>query len=271
MVATLTQTTVSPTLTVASVQAGFQTAMTNAGFSHYSVYSTYYQTFYYQYNSGVTKGTAYLNMQINSNIQFYPLLYDSWNSGTNTGTNPSYATSNSYYLNSNNTVQVVFTAINHPEFRGVLMQSGTNYSLFGVFVPANIPTWWNQTNYLYAFMPHMNGSNFSWGWGSLLPCSSNPFNTTNGNNALSVVSSNVFENPNPNNSYNYDVVTGILLAQPTGAGYVAGGAGTTSTDLAFGSAYGKNCLDVWSIGSQQYTIINNPQSMAGLGYGIRTA
>jgi len=273
MVATLTQTIISPTLTVASVQAGFQTAMANAGFSSYSVYSTYYQTFYYQYNSAATKGTAYLNIAFTSSGQYIqPILYDSWNNTTNTGTNPQYITSSQWAMLNYNSTAITLTAINHPEFRGVVIVQGSYSSIIGILRPANIPTWWNENNYLYAFSANAYGnSNNAKGFGEYYACGSNPFNTTNSNYCNYWVYSGSFINSNPNNSNQYEIVTGLILGQPSGGGYLSGSAGTTSTDICFGAAYNKNLLDVWSIGSQQYTLLSAPVSFGGIGFGIRTA
>jgi len=265
--AVLTQTIVSAPITVSKLQTGIQTALTTAGLSAYSVYNTNYQTFYYQYNTSA-KGTAYLNIQVDGNGYIHPTLYDSWSTSANTGTNASYLANTSFasIVNNPNT-QIVITSINHPEFRGCLLTQGSSQTVIGLFRPANIPTWWNEATYLYAFIP-LSSANPTNGFGYFYPCSANPFNTSNNNWSLNFMTSSAFSNYNPNNGNNYDLITGLVLCQPTGGGYIAGSAGTTSNDLALGAASSKNLLDVWTIGSTQYTLLTQGGSPA---FGIRTA
>jgi hypothetical protein len=153
------------------------------------------------------------------------------------------------------------------------MNQGLYYSVIGVFRPANLPSWWSETNYLYAFRTYTGSSStyFTSGVNQLFPSSSNPFNISNNSYPLQWMYSTAFANFNPNNSNNYDIVTGLVLCQPTAGGYIAGSAGTTSSDLCFGSAYNKNILDVWSVGSQQYTLLSSPSILNGVAFGIRTA
>ncbi len=265
--AVLTQTIITATLTQAKMVAGLATALTNAGFTAYPSYnisSSIGQTFYCTYNNN-PKGTVYLNIVVTPSGNITSTIYDSWNNTTNTGTNASLGanTTTNYLSNSSN--QMVLTAVSHPEFKGVIIvQPSATNGIIGVLRPSNVPIWWNENIWLYAFLASAQTSMFN----SWLPPGLNPFNTANANYPLSFMSSPAFANANPNNSNNLDLIAGLVLCQPSGGGYISGSAGTTSTDVCLGAANNKNLFDVWTYSSTRYTLLSN----GGIpGFGIKTA
>lgn len=267
--AVITQNIIPTTVTQSSFMSGIATGMINAGFtsiSSYTLSSVQYQIFKYEYNN-TTKGTVYILISINTSLQLSSQLLDSWDIANKTGTNGTVVYTISYvFLTSN---QITINAVNHPEFRGIFIQQTGNANILtsiGSLRPANKPAWWNESLWLYAFLPLINSApnNFN----QWLFSSNNPFNTPSSTGIFCTFMTNAaFANANPNNGNNFSLVTGLVLCQPTQAGYVSGEAGTTSTDICFGAANNKNFLDVWDYSGSIYTLISDGGSPA---FGIKT-
>lgn len=171
-----TETTLSAGFNLAQLTSAVQTAMINAGFSApIDTFSsldgfTNYQIFSYEVAPGYTKSTLYLNVAtyINSTtIYIYQGWSDNWDAVNNTATGMLTQT----YVNISSGYALTFRSYNHPELRSVQIDRGVQtaaFALLGYTRPANIPSWWNQNAFLYAFA--RNGVGSSSGSAAIFQC-----------------------------------------------------------------------------------------------------
>lgn len=190
-----------------------------------------YRVLSHQYTSAL-KDTAYLRLSITTNTNVMSLsLFDSWNTTTKNGTNGINTTTTATISIDNGQV-FSFRTVNHPEIKGVLITQGnTYYGFHGLIRPANIPTWWDLNNHLFAFMPELGRP--STGSLTVNILANNP-------TGLFTTTSNAFTNPqhilvNPDllntnvNSSSREMLKGIVIAN---AGGNFGIICKTSNDLA---------------------------------------
>lgn len=168
-IATVTVTTLAPTLTKATLGPAIQTAMNNAGFSSpIDTISSTTDTQIYSYTfNGSTKGTAFLRIDI-SDTTLRQQLGDSWNTATDTGTNFLGQNAISY----TNSQTLTLYAINHDELRLVILSGANINTAIGYIRPTSKPSWWNENSHLYCFNPWTAANNPP-GRGNV--CGLNPF------------------------------------------------------------------------------------------------
>lgn len=100
--------------------------------------------------SAATRGTLYLQIAVNSTSNAVITLHDTWNTTTRSGTN---STTSFTISTVNGTTALYFYAINHPEFKGVVVEQGSMQNVLGILRPkGNPPTWWNENTHAYGFL-----------------------------------------------------------------------------------------------------------------------
>lgn len=170
-IATITTTTLIPTLSKSTLGPAIQTAMNNAGFSNPidTISSTTDSQIYSYAFNGSTKGTVYLRINI-SDTTIQQTMGDGWNTATDTGTN--FLGQNAYSYTNTNTLTLY--AINHDELRMVILYFAASSAAIalGYIRPANKPSWWNENANLYCFNA-WGSTSTPIGRGNV--CGSNPF------------------------------------------------------------------------------------------------
>lgn len=154
--ATITKTTLSGSLTTLTIINSIRDILIGLGFTLFDSYLA--SGFEYRVMafsmSAASKGTVYLwvGCNISNGILNYA-IYESWNTTNKTGVGNSTQTIST----STSTTALNIYAINHPEFKGLAIEQGTTQGVLGFFRPKNAPpAWWNENNFLYAFMPRYN-------------------------------------------------------------------------------------------------------------------
>ncbi|QSJ17694.1 hypothetical protein JYQ62_02105 [Nostoc sp. UHCC 0702] len=265
--ANLIQTIYPATQTQAGTASAIVTAMQNAGFGSpidtFVVNSENHNVFQLVFDNSKSKGTAYIDVWVAGGPRIRWVMYDSWNTTTKTGSNGS-AFQEVFPLFYSN--QIVFTACNHPEIKMVnIFQQGSVNTNIAVIRPTNKPSWWDENQWLYAFVSTNSVSFNSW-----MPSNLNPMGvTSNITNICTFMTSPAFVNANTNNLNKRDTVNGLILCFPTAAGMLAGSVGRTSDDLALGCCGALNMFDVFQVtpGQEEYTMLSSGGTP---GFMVRT-
>lgn len=254
MTATYTQQQLNAPVTLSSLTAFLTSIFEGLGGSLYDswVSNNQYLVFKFAEDSN-TKGVVYVYLNINaSGNSFSFAIYDSWTIANHSGTNPATQSGISFNASAVST----FNIINSSELKGFIFdQTGAsnNGAFVGFLRPSGIPGWFNEGNYMYAFIPNTNSAfNFN-AW---ICSSNNPFGTT-GTFYFMLPSAGSFSYANSLNNNLLSLNQGLLLCQPTSGGMQSGEAGTTSTDFAFASCSNKNQLDILSYnnGSEEFLVL----------------
>ena len=151
-IATITRTSYPSPTSQATFLSMIDTAMQVAGFTLFDSknISTVENRIYSLAVSNAAKGTVYLRMQLTTAMAMSARLSSLWNTSTNTATNEgtSGATS-TFSLSSLATIFLV--AINSAELKGVLIVQNTISFLLGVVRPANLESWYDESQFNFAF------------------------------------------------------------------------------------------------------------------------
>lgn len=166
--AVITESSSVSNYTYAQLVTAIKTAMTNAGFG-----STYFDdqsantslrfiVWRIQLDGDNTKARAYIYYRLRiiidgSDYKLEQRYYYTWNATTHAGTVYTLTVPAGVNIPTNGAgSQVNFTAINHAEFKGVIVNFGTNYGLLGLLTPLNKVDGWNFDNIQYAaaFIPN---------------------------------------------------------------------------------------------------------------------
>jgi hypothetical protein len=218
MPATRTITSLSATITQASLVTAIQTAFTNAGFSSPVIDGSNGsdRVFAYAFSAGAgTFGTVHLRVRVTS-----PTLAAS---GSNASTEVSLGTLSS-------TIPCNFNALNGGlEYRLIMLVQGSVLLPLGLIAPSTRRGSWNLN---------------SWSWGFIFTSS-----------AMSVVrGSNLNQFASADYDGERDVLSNIVLLSQSNQGF----AGRSSNELAIVSANGSTRFDTINITgtSQQYLIVS---------------
>jgi hypothetical protein len=146
--ATITQSTVSPTLTPLTVANAIATAMQSAGFTLIDTVNgaSEIRAFKYVVNAGAAKGTAYIQLTINSTDIYYALA-DNYSVSGHSMTASSYS---QISLQTSSPFNLI--AVNHPELRMVYLSHAGYFGAIGYARPATKYNWWDENSYLYGFL-----------------------------------------------------------------------------------------------------------------------
>jgi len=256
-------------------------AMIAAGFSLITTLSAS-PTLSYIWQCDTETGDTYQNLIIGagftaaSNFQAFGYATFSGTTGTNQS---STVPSMSLVLTDN----FNFYAINHPEIRGVVIsQAGTVVAFVGYLRPLTTPSFWNENEYPFAFIPRaMNPFWFGLCQGNLnstiaglQPISSlRPTGITTGQ----FVGGFTNAAPNPANANSRNTrVTAIVDANGQGASTLSSLVPSFfdicdfSPDVQAGSSYGMIFLDYITNGSESYTFVDGNTSQSFSRVFIRT-
>ncbi|BAY15709.1 hypothetical protein NIES21_15280 [Anabaenopsis circularis NIES-21] len=256
MVATKTTSTISATVTQATLATGIKTAMQNAGFSAtpYDDYTSTNRILVYEFvsDSNKTYGKSYFLISISSGLVVTTQVAATWNNSTHAGTNLSTTTTNTAFASGSNIIATAFNG--GDEYKLVQLVQGSVVVPLGMIAPATRPTWWDMDIWNYAFSP--TGS----GWTTWRSSGKNPFSNDAYTNFLNYSALGT-ANPQTNRR---DVLTGIVILSSSNAGLAA----KTSDDFASVAASGTTRYDIIQPENttQQFTIINNTSG----GLAIRT-
>lgn len=251
-VATRIQSSLSPTITQASLVTALLTAFANAGYdSPVDNYTSGTDRFLvYRFDSDSTKvyGSNYLRIRITAALQIAQQISTSWNTSTKAGANANAETT---LVTLSASVAVQFNSLNAgTEYKFVVLTQGTIAYTLGVICPANKPSWWDIN---------------SWSWGFCFTDTSmtafrsstlNPYNNPNNYTTyLNINSGMIGINLQTNRR---DILTGIVIFANSNAGV----AGRTSDDLIIAAANGSGRFDILSHpeSTNQYLILNNVSS-----------
>lgn len=265
--ANLIQTVYPSTQTQAGTASAIVTAMQNAGFGSpidtFVASSENHNVFQLVFDNSKSKGTCFIDVWVTSN-RIRWAMYDSWNTATKTGSNGSAMQEIAPNFSSGN--QIVFTACNHPEIKMInVFQQGSMNANIGVLRPASKRSWWDENQWLYAFISSSTNNFNSW-----LPCNLNPMGVTSSiSNPCAFMTSAAFANANTNDLNKRDTVNGLVLCFPTAAGMLAGSVGRTSDDLALGCCGALNMFDIFQVtpGVEEYTMLSSGGTP---GFMVRT-
>lgn len=266
--ANLIQTFYPSTQTQAGTASAIATAMQNAGFGSpidvFVANAENHNVFQLVFDNSKGKGTCFIDVWVDANPRIRWAIYDGWNIATRTGTNSSQSQNFNISFSSGN--QIVFTACNHPEIKMInIFQQGVANSNVGILRPANKRTWWDENQWLYAFVSSASNNFNSW-----LPCNLNPMGVTSSISfPCSFMTSAAFANANTNDLNKRDTVNGLILCFPTAGGMLAGSVGRTSDDLALGCCGALNMFDIFQVapGQEEYTMLS---SGGAPGFMVRT-
>ena len=151
-IATITTSTLSGTLTTASIANAVRDALISVGYTLFESYlASGVEHRIMALNSSIaTKGTVYLQISVNSAGAIAHLFHEAWNTGTKAGTNSSSSTQ---YATVVGTTALNLRAVNHPEFKGVVLEQGTIQGVIALVRPkGTVPSWWNENSYPYQFL-----------------------------------------------------------------------------------------------------------------------
>lgn len=151
--ATINTITISGSLTTSMVANGIRDALISIGYTLFDSYlaSNVEQRIYTLTRSNATKGTIFLQVSVFTNGTLNYQIHESWNSTTKVGTNTNTVTSN--YTISLSTVAIQLYIVDHPEFKGLILEQGTTQIVIGILRPKNIvPSWWSENSFPYAFI-----------------------------------------------------------------------------------------------------------------------
>lgn len=156
--ATITKTSTTGTLTTLLIANYVRDALISVGYTVFDSYtsgSTEVRVMALNL-SGATKGTVYLQVTVGSNGSMSTTLHEAWNTTSRTGTN---SLASNGIATSNNTTAIYFYAVNHPEFKGLVLEQGAMQNVIGILRPkVNPPNWWNENIYPYAFFARYNAT-----------------------------------------------------------------------------------------------------------------
>ncbi|WP_100901174.1 hypothetical protein [Nostoc flagelliforme] len=190
-IATITRTSYPSPTSQATFLSMLDTAMQVAGFTLFDSknISTIENRIYSLAVSNAAKGTVYLRMQLTTGMVITARLSALWNTSTNTATNEGTVSSNATFSLSS-LATISFTAINSAELKGVLIVQNITSFLLGVIRPANLESWYDESQFNFAFTadnsnnPNVYGTTLipasvasSWGMNfSSFLSGSNPYN-----------------------------------------------------------------------------------------------
>jgi hypothetical protein len=267
--------------TQATFMNALSVAMVNAGFNAPTILSTS-PTLSYIWQYDTDTGDTYQNLIIGAGFTaantFETFGYASF-SGT-AGTNQSTTVPSMTLTLTDN---FNFYAINHPEIRGVVVsQAGVEVAFVGYLRPLTTPSFWNENQYPFAFIPKaMNPFWFGLCQGNLnstiaglQPISSlRPTGITSGQ----FVGGFTNAAPNPANANSRNTrVTAIVDANGQGASTFSSVVPSFfdicdfSPDVQAGSSYGMIFLDYITNGSESYTFIDGNASQTFSRIFVRT-
>lgn len=155
-VATITTSTLSGTLTTVSIANALRDILITAGYATFDSYlsgTTEHRIM--SLNSSIaTKGTVYLQISVNSSGSITYLFHEAWNTTTKVGTNSSNSSSVSI---ATGTTALNLYSVNHPEFKGVMLEQGTVQGVIALIRPkTTAPSWWNENTNPFVFLSRYN-------------------------------------------------------------------------------------------------------------------
>lgn len=256
-IATIAQSTLSGTLTVAGIANALRDLFLGLGFTLFDSYlsgSTEGRVMAYQF-SAAAKGTAYLQILVNSAGTISYQLFDAWNTSTKAGTNGSVSQNIATVTSGNNAI--TFTTVSHPEWRGAVVEQTTTQGVIALVRPkGSPPSWWNETNVLYAFVTKYNATPAN----SRLAATNTPFGIVQDHEYLQ---SSKLQDGNAQNSNARSVLPLCIMSNAVG-GIIA-----ACDDVIISASNGVRVLDTYPVSASEiYTYIwGNAQSS---GIAIRT-
>lgn len=260
----LTLSTAQPTITQLNLAEAIKTAMTAAGFG--SIWDEYtggtdrFLIYQLIFDTSKVYGTVFLVIKITSALAITQRLYTSWNKTTRVGDNAGTETSTSSAILANN-AQVDFVGFaKSPEFRLIALYQGTVSIFLGYVRPENKPSWWDENNFPYVFVPLSNSNFVTWYCTALSPYSSG---IGTKDRLQAHINIGQFAAPNPITNRR-DILSNILFYAFSNEGI----AGRSSSDLAMISSTNLARRDIIqvSVGVEEYYLLNNV--VGGLGVRI---
>jgi hypothetical protein len=151
--ATITTTTLSGTITTAIFLNALRDGLISVGYTLFDSYvSGSNDIRVLALNSSAeTKGTVYLQITANNTLSTIAhQLHETWNTTTKAGTGSSVSVGQPSFTTG--TTAINFCFINHPEFKGVIIEQNTAQFVIGILRPKQSPpSWWNENSFAYAF------------------------------------------------------------------------------------------------------------------------
>ncbi|MCC5626857.1 hypothetical protein LC613_01080 [Nostoc sphaeroides CHAB 2801] len=249
-IAIRTNTTLTPTITQATLINAIKAAMANAGFP--SLYSEFTAgtdiCLIYEWIVDSTKnfGKVYIRIRITTGLLIAQQIFSAWNTGTNTGTNGS--TEASYgSLSASSTIN--FVALNGAdEYRLVALAQGSTLMPIGVLMPAFRQEFWDLNSWTYGFIFTSSAMTILRG----VIAANNPY--ANSDFDLLLVGNSRLTNVN-NQTNQPDLARGLLMLTQSNQGIAA----ATSEDFAVGAFLGQTRFtDAIPPGTTQtYVILQN--------------
>jgi hypothetical protein len=257
MPATRTISSLSATITQASLATAIQTAFTNAGFSAPVLDATSGtdRILAYAYTSvsgSFSFNTVYLRLRITSTLGIFQQLSTGIPSGGTSGTNASTEVSLGTLVsttpctfNSLNSGNVVVGGTTFVEYRLIFLVQGSLMLPLGLFAPINRRGSWSLNSWSWAFIFTSSALSVARGTNLNQYASADLDVLASGNTRLGT------SNPSDNER---DVLSNLILLTQSNQG----SPGRSSDDLAIVSANGSSRYDTIPITgtSQQYLIVN---------------
>jgi hypothetical protein len=165
MVAIAKVTTLSPTITRATLADAIKVAMSNAGLTLFDDFtdSANARHLIYRLNFNTkTYGTLFLDVKNPSLLSVSQSMMTGWNASTHAMPTGAIASASSSATTFAASASLSLTAINHPEAKLVLIDNSTNTNplFLGYVRPNQNPgSWWDENLYPYLFLPRVGTFN----------------------------------------------------------------------------------------------------------------
>lgn len=243
MVATRTQTILSPTVTQLALADAIKAAFVALGYSSVDDYisgTDRLLVFSLQQDATKTYGTIFLRCRITTALAVSQTIGVSFNSTTKALTNESSAAA---VITFGSTTEInLITYANGSQYRLVTLNQGTGTSttILGIFRPTNKPSWWDEGVSPYAFIAfNNNNTNLKDFVCANLP----PFTSMTG---AGIESSSRMTNPNPITGKR-DLLPNLPLYTSTSHGIC----GNLPEDFALVCGSGSAKLDILEVSSTE--------------------
>lgn len=244
MPVTRTISSLSATITQASLFSAIQTAFTNAGMSapvdNYTASGDLVLVYSVSAGSG-TFSNSFLRVRLTSGLVIAQQLFSAWNTSTKTGTNGSAEVTYTALIAGTN---VVFNAFASAECKLVILTQGAVMVPLGLIIPETRRSSWSLGSWTWGFIP-TSATMSVWRSSGL-----NQYANTD--HEISLVATPRLGTANVQDIERDVIVNWLLLSQSN-----QGFSGRTSDDFAVGAFNGSSRFDVINITgtSQQYLVI----------------
>jgi hypothetical protein len=245
-IATRTDSVLSASFTQLNLYDALKQALADAGYptplSEFTSGTDRVVVYQVGFNPDRAVGTAFIRYRVTTTFIIAHQIYSGWNTGTNTGTNGSTEIAFSAIANTNAVSFIALSA--SPEYRLVLITSGTFYAVLGFISPQEKPNWWDVNAHAYIYIP--TATTFALLRTNVLNPYSNNENDTTLNNAR-MANINLISNRR-------DILPGVIVLTQSNQGI----SGKTSDDFVMGCFSGSARFDVVQIpgDTKEYLVIN---------------